>query len=813
MRAVRVLDAGGGLLTASRDRTARVWRRGQAGQAWAAGEVLAGHDGFVTSCAAGPAEGAAGLLATGSRDKTARVWRAAGGGQPPACLGRAEGHSEQVSGVAWLSAEGGAPRLATSSLDSTARVWAAPGEAAGEDGADLACLAVLEGHSGPVQCVIALEGGGLATGSGDRTVRVWREEPATGGWVCAGVLEGHGDTVRALTAIPGGRLASASHDGSLRLWGPAGDCTHVFTGHTAIVFCVAASPDGELLASGSDDGTCRVWRCADGVALQTLAHPGCVWSAAFLPGGELATACSDGVVRVWSRDPDQRADPAALAAFEAAVAAREESIRRAQNPEGGGGEGGGLPEGLKIEDSVALQFAGTKNGEIKVVKEGSGAMAYQWDAAQGSWEKIGEVMAGAEKPAAGAGGGGGGKEGDGVEYDFVFDVDVADGQPPLRLPYNRGEDVYQAAERFIQRNELPVSYREQIVNFIVQNTPEGSALGGASPAGNVDPFTSGGAYVPPSAGGAGGRGGAPPPLNADPFTGTGASGGAGGGGGGGGGGGLFPICTPVCISTLQAAGVKKKLQGFSEELAAAGQEALALGAQGPASLDSLLLRLGGGGRADGALSGSEAALVSLLLEWPASHAFPALDVLKNVVLLPAAALGELGPDFVARALDRAQALAQDPGAPVATLQTGLRVLANGASADPAWVRRREADLLAGLATCCRSESKGVRLAWSTVLLNVCALRAAGGGAWSPDEKLPIVSGALELLRVSFAFQDPEPVYRALCALGTCALGDADSTTAAKGMGAAEALSSVRGMGVDKVAEAARALAHVLGLPS
>lgn len=96
---------------------------------------------------------------------------------------------------------------------------------------------------------------------------------------------------------------------------------------------------------------------------------------------------------------------------------------------------------------------------------------------------------------------------------------------------------------------------------------------------------------------------------------------------------------------------------------------------------------------------------------------------------------------------------------------------------------------------------------------MCALRAAGGGAWSPDEKLPVVSGALELVRVSFAFQDPEPVYRALCALGTCALGDADSAAAAKGMGAAEALSAVRGMGVEKVAEAARALADVLGLPS
>merc|ERR1719281_1160882 len=194
VRAVGVLGGGGGPLTASRDRTARVWRRGQEGGAWAAGEVLAGHSGFVTSCAAGPAEGEE-LLATGSRDKSARVWRAAAGGQPPACLGRAEGHSEQVSGVAWLPAEGGAPRLATSSLDGTVRVWAAPGAAAGGDGAELACLAVLEGHGGPVQCVIALGDGGLATGSGDRTVRVWREEPAVGAWTCAGVLEGHEDTV------------------------------------------------------------------------------------------------------------------------------------------------------------------------------------------------------------------------------------------------------------------------------------------------------------------------------------------------------------------------------------------------------------------------------------------------------------------------------------------------------------------------------------------------------------------------------------------------------------------------------------------
>ena len=400
---------------------------------------------------------------------------------------------------------------------------------------------------------------------------------------------------------------------------------------------------------------------------------------------------------------------------------------------------------------------------------------------------------------------------DGVEYDFVFDVDVADGQPPLRLPYNRGEDVYQAAERFIQRHELPGTYREQIVNFIVQNTPSvggGPGLGGgSSAAGSADPFTGGGAYVPPPMPAAGPRSGVATAFNADPFTGAAASNGTGGGGG------LFPIRSPIRMVALKADGIRGKVLGFSEQLAASGQEALALGDEGPAALDSLLQKLGGGAAGAGsALSEAEAALVSRLLEWPAPLAFPAMDLLKNAILFPADLLG-LGMGFSGRALDRALDLAQDPGAPGATVQTGLRVLANGASADPAWMRRREADVLGGLAQCCRSESKGIRLAWSTVLLNVCALRSASGGSWGPDAKLPVLSGALELLRMSFAFQDPEPAYRALCALGTCALGDAESIAATKGMGAAEVLTSVRGMGVEKVDEAAGALASVLGLPN
>lgn len=47
-------------------------------------------------------------------------------------------------------------------------------------------------------------------------------------------------------------------------------------------------------------------------------------------------------------------------------------------------------------------------------------------------------------------------------YDFVFSVDVEDGKPPLKLPYNRTDDPYDAARKFLSRNNLPGGYLEQV---------------------------------------------------------------------------------------------------------------------------------------------------------------------------------------------------------------------------------------------------------------------------------------------------------------------------------------------------------------
>lgn len=73
------------------------------------------------------------------------------------------------------------------------------------------------------------------------------------------------------------------------------------------------------------------------------------------------------------------------------------------------------------------------------------------------------------------------------EYDYVFSVDIEDGKPPLKLPFNITEDPWFAAQRFLEKNSLSQLFLDQVANFIIDNT-KGVTLGQQS-SGYVDPFT------------------------------------------------------------------------------------------------------------------------------------------------------------------------------------------------------------------------------------------------------------------------------------------------------------------------------------
>ncbi|RYO99933.1 hypothetical protein DL765_010917 [Monosporascus sp. GIB2] len=205
-----------------------------------------------------------------------------------ACLSTLEGHCNDVYSVAF-SPDGS--RLASGSSDRTVKVW---------DAATGACLSTFEGHCSEVYSVaFSPDSNRVASGSVDQTVKVW--DAATG--ACLSTLEGHGGLVESVAFSPdGSRLASGSRDGTIKVWDAVtGAYLLTLKDHRNNIYSVAFSPDSNRVASGSVDQTVKVWDTATGACLSTFeGHCSEVYSVAFSPdSSRLASGSYDETVKVW----------------------------------------------------------------------------------------------------------------------------------------------------------------------------------------------------------------------------------------------------------------------------------------------------------------------------------------------------------------------------------------------------------------------------------------------------------------------------------------------------------------------------------
>ena len=365
--------------------------------------------------------------------------------------------------------------------------------------ADQALAYALIGHTDNVCAIHVQEGGLVWTGSWDGTVRGWR------GAECIarlGELEDGDKRSAAVWAICSlqGLLVTGSADGRVRWWNPDTQANdHQTALSQAAIRAIRPMPlDGNLaildnegqvfivrdykvianwhchelayamdvamielsdskgkgkegtnhvvMATAGEDRMVKLWQAQTGELLQSLPIPSVsAWSVRWLHGWRqeaplLAVGCSNGLILLFGLEP---ADPTSQALYDEALKAAVIS-------------GHVVDPNLLSPESI-LQQPG-EIGRNYLIERNHVVEAHQWDGHQ--WVMLGTVVDKQEKKKK--------QLYEGKEYDYVFEVDVNGAM--LKLPYNQGDNAWQAAQTFILRHGLDPSFQDQVVDFILTNT-------------------------------------------------------------------------------------------------------------------------------------------------------------------------------------------------------------------------------------------------------------------------------------------------------------------------------------------------------
>ncbi|THC90302.1 hypothetical protein EYZ11_010237 [Aspergillus tanneri] len=624
---------------------------------------------------------------------------------------------------------------------------------------------VFEDHQGSVWTVLAYDKETVITGCADSIIRIFN----TSGALIKSIKDSR-DVVRALCKLPafnpmGAHFASAGNDSVIRLFTIQGKQVAELHGHESFIYSLDVLSSGELVSSG-EDRTVRVWNGTQ--CVQTITHPAIsVWSvAACKESGDIVTGASDRITRVFTRSEERLASPEVVQQFEQTV--KESAIPEQQvgniNKEKLPG-----PEFLK-------QKSGTKDGQVQMIREDNGSVtAHTWSVASQEWVAVGTVVDSAASS--------GRKIGYlGQDYDYVFDVDVEDGKPPLKLPYNVSQNPYEAATKFIQDNELPMSYLDQVAQFIVQNT-QGANLGqssqDATPAG-ADPWGQENRYRP------GDASATQPPSIPGPRP------------------KVLPQKSYLSIKTANLKVIAKKLGEINEQLVSSGSKDLSLS---PSEVETVValcseLEASEQPKQSPVIEAGIPLLFKVATVWPVSNRLPGLDLLR---LLAAATPVTATTDYNGQDLFTGLQASGVFDVPlnVNNAMLSVRMLANLFETDTG--RQLAVRRFNQIVTAVKSAlsnggaNRNLTIAVATLYINFAVYLTSEGRESAPESSERGLVLLAELAWMVSGEKDSEAAYRGLVALGTLvkALGEEVRSAAKEIYDVGQMLGTMSGSSIGK----------------
>ncbi|RWS17113.1 phospholipase A-2-activating protein-like protein [Dinothrombium tinctorium] len=675
---------GHGFVTASRDRLCKVFLPQKTNADFIEAQCFVGAQHYVSCvCVLHDEDTAESIVFAGSNDAIIYAFT----------IDKSESNKELLghSGtVCSLTADNKNGLIASGSWDNTAIVWK-----------DCKSVCTLVGHEAAVwgTAFIVNE---LLTASADKTLKLW--DIGTG--KCKVTFTGHSDCVRGITVLSEDQFLSCSNDATVRQWKKSGEPIATFYGHDNFIYSISSFYDHKFVTC-SEDRTVRIWN--QGQVEQTIRLPApTLWSVVCFDDNNFVVGASNGKVYVFTRDPNLQAS-----AEEQQELEQEVSKSVLPMSELGDIKISELPE------KEVLLAPGKKEGQTKLVREGQNVSVYQWSCINMMWTKVGDVVGAA----------GTSKDPsqkvlyEGKEYDYVFDVDIQEGVPPLKLPYNVTENPWKTAQDFIHKHNLSQLYLDQIANFIIKNT-KGMVVEQASSMPS-DPFTGSGRYVPDTS------------ATANGVFATDSE--------------YFPQKSYLFFETANIEGIARKLKEFSELVPP--------DVKITAEDIKLLLKLSD---LSAEATVEQIALIKLLISWPKQYIFPALDLLRLSVLLPKVTETLCTSKDSIRLLDTLLIYATDSSS-TPNQMLSLRTLCNLFSHQlgQAFMVNYSSTIFKALGMSnIQTTHKNVQIALSTIFLNYAVYLSTDSNT---ALKMECLSSITFIIKEKI---DGEAMFRLLVALGT-----------------------------------------------